>query len=114
MHRVKAVRFFLPPEDEDEDEERENQSISEGALKDPEKPPEGDIESCRDGSQQYLAERQKERGMKEKGKAKRDFMCGLCCHKSPAVSVWNCDGEVLPYTEISCRQVLIVPGNSNL
>ncbi|KAI4871767.1 hypothetical protein NFI96_010922 [Prochilodus magdalenae] len=103
VHRVKAVRFCLPPEEDNDfgEEGREQPGVLEGVLEDPEKLRESDIESCRDGSQQYLAETQK-REMKEKGK-KRELFCGLCCRKPPAVSVWNCDGEILPYTEISCR-----------
>ncbi|XP_017576390.1 ceramide kinase family protein [Pygocentrus nattereri] len=100
VHRVKAVRFSLPPDGDYDDEERE-QSISE-VLEDPEKLCESDIEFSKDGSQQYLAERQKEQEMKDERK-KREFFCGPCCSKPPAVSVWNCDGEILPYTEISCR-----------
>ncbi|KAL7859347.1 hypothetical protein SRHO_G00144940 [Serrasalmus rhombeus] len=101
VHRVKAVRFCLPPDGDYDDEERE-QSISEEVLEDPEKLCESDIEFSKDGSQQYLAERQKEQEMKNERK-KREFFCGPCCSKPPAVSVWNCDGEILPYTEISCR-----------
>uniref|UniRef100_A0A3B1K246 Zgc:158263 n=1 Tax=Astyanax mexicanus TaxID=7994 RepID=A0A3B1K246_ASTMX len=108
VHRVKAVRFTLPLEDEEvcEYEESEAQRTEE-VLGDPEKPPVDEIESCRDGSQHDLAgKRQDEPWNKKKGrkrKKKQDFLCGLCCRKPPTVSVWNCDGEILPYTEISCR-----------
>ncbi|XP_076840178.1 ceramide kinase [Brachyhypopomus gauderio] len=105
VHRVKAVRFNLPPGEEDEfgDEEREGiPSVVPGKA---EEGRAGDVESCGDGSQQYLAgqREEEEEGMKERGRKKRDFLCGLCCSNPPAVSVWNCDGELLPYTEISCR-----------
>ncbi|XP_064778289.1 ceramide kinase-like isoform X2 [Oncorhynchus masou masou] len=91
VHRVKAVRFSLPPgEKEAEDEERESGGMAE----------EGERTS-RSGSQHHLVDRGEERGM-ENDRRKKD-LCGLCCSKPPSVSVWNCDGEILPHTEILCR-----------
>ncbi|XP_062871689.1 ceramide kinase family protein [Trichomycterus rosablanca] len=99
VHRVKAVRFFLPPgEDDDDDAEQESQSITAGVLADPDKSHDCDIESSRNGSEQCLAGSQREQRMKT-----RDFLCGPCCTKPPAVSVWNCDGEILSHTNILCR-----------
>ncbi|XP_026867770.2 ceramide kinase family protein [Electrophorus electricus] len=105
VHRVKAVRFTLPPGEEDDyhDEERERQSITEGAQGTPKMACNSDVESYGDGSQQYLAAEQEEPGMKDRRRKRRNFLCGLCCSKPPAVSVWNCDGELLPYTEIFCK-----------
>ncbi|XP_013991262.2 ceramide kinase [Salmo salar] len=89
VHRVKAVRFSLPTgEEEDKDEERER--VNDGGMMEEGKRP------SRSGSHKHLVERGEERGQK-------DFLCGLCCSKAPTVSVWNCDGEILPHTEISCR-----------
>lgn len=87
---MKAVRFSLPPgEEEDEDEESEKVDDEETRS--------------RSGSQQNLAKRE-ERGMtNDKRRKNKEFLCGLCCSKAPSVSVWNCDGEILPYTEIMCR-----------
>lgn len=101
VHRVKAVRFSFPPGKE-EDKPKENQKVTPGVQEDTETLRESDIESGRIGSQQCLARKQREQGMKEKGK-KRDYLCGLCSSKRPAASVWNCDGEILPHAEILCR-----------
>ncbi|XP_050927159.1 ceramide kinase family protein isoform X2 [Lates calcarifer] len=57
----------------------------------------------RSGSRQHLAERSEGRETTNEQKATAPFLCGLCCSKSPSVSVWNCDGEILPFTEIFCR-----------
>uniref|UniRef100_A0A4W5QWF4 Zgc:158263 n=1 Tax=Hucho hucho TaxID=62062 RepID=A0A4W5QWF4_9TELE len=95
VHRVKAVRFSLPAgEKEDEDEERE--TVNGGGMAE-----EGERTS-RSGSQHHLVERGEKRGMAN-DRRKKDFLCGLCCSKPPSVSVWNCDGEILPHTEILCR-----------
>ncbi|CAB1336758.1 unnamed protein product [Coregonus sp. 'balchen'] len=89
VHRVKAIRFSLPTgEEEDKDEERE--IVNDGGMTE-----EGERPS-RSSSHKHLVERGEERGQK-------DFLCGLCCSKAPTVSVWNCDGEILPHTEIFCR-----------
>ena len=103
VHRVKAVRFSLPlgeDHEEDEEDERTEQNIEEGVMEHPDKP--GVQGPSRSSSQQHLAGPARERGTPNNRK-KRDFLCGLCCSKPPAVSVWNCDGELLPHTEISCR-----------
>lgn len=55
----------------------------------------------RNGSRQHLAERCN--GENATQKAENPFLCGMCCSKAPAVSVWNCDGEILPFTDIFCR-----------
>lgn len=102
MHRVKAVRFFFSPGEEEDDNE-ESQNVTAGSLGDPEMARECDVESGRLGSQQYLAGKQRDQGMKEEGRRKRDYLCGLCSSKRSAASVWNCDGEILPYNEILCR-----------
>uniref|UniRef100_A0A8C3AV98 Zgc:158263 n=1 Tax=Cyclopterus lumpus TaxID=8103 RepID=A0A8C3AV98_CYCLU len=57
----------------------------------------------RSGSQQHLAERGTGQEMTNDQKTTTPFLCGLCCSKAPAVSVWNCDGEILPSREILCR-----------
>lgn len=91
---MKAVRFSLPPgEKEDEDEERE--TVNGGGMA------EEGARTSRSGSQHHLVERGEERGMAN-DRRKKD-LCGLCCSKPPSVSVWNCDGEILPHTEILCR-----------
>ncbi|XP_029574461.1 ceramide kinase-like [Salmo trutta] len=94
VHRVKAVRFSLPPgEKEDEDEE---ETVNGGGMAE-----EGERTS-RSGSQHHLVERGEKRWMAN-DRRKKDLLCGLCCSKPPSVSVWNCDGEILPHTEILCR-----------
>ncbi|XP_066527113.1 ceramide kinase family protein [Hoplias malabaricus] len=98
VHRVKAVHFSVPlDEDDDYEEDKQTENISEDVLEVPEKQHEGSVESCQDRSKQCFAKSPRDRGKK------KDFMCGLCCSKPPAVSVWNCDGEILPHPEISCR-----------
>ncbi|KAI5096004.1 ceramide kinase [Silurus meridionalis] len=103
VHRVKAVRFsFLPGEEDDtEDQPNESQNNTPGILEDPETL--CTIESNNFGSKQHLAGNQSEQGMKEKSRNKSDYLCGLCSSERSATSVWNCDGEILPYAEISCR-----------
>ncbi|KAK7878483.1 hypothetical protein WMY93_030319 [Mugilogobius chulae] len=94
VHRVKAFRFFLSSE-EDEGYQEVGMSPSGEAQK--------DTKACSvepvntSGSQQHLVENNVEK------KSPTSTLCGLCCRKTPAVSVWNCDGEILPYTEILCR-----------
>lgn len=103
VHRVKAVRFSLPPGEEEEvgeEGDREIQASAERVLEDPEKLSSSNIAGH---SQQHLAGR-KERGNVTTSRVKRrGFVCGTCCTKPRSVSVWNCDGEILPHTEISCR-----------
>ncbi|KAM6977778.1 ceramide kinase [Aplochiton taeniatus] len=101
VHRVKAVRFSFPPEQEEE----ETEGVRDKGMDDQERPcvHDGDTLDIH-GSQQHLTERGEGGGMSSSKRRKnKDFVCGLCCGKSPSVSVWNCDGEILPFTEISCR-----------
>lgn len=95
VHRVKAVRFSVPSGRE----EQEYEEI--GGFR-------GEIDGgdreyvdtlSRNGSQQHLAER----AVTNEQKTATPFLCGLCCKKSPTASVWNCDGEILPFTEILCK-----------
>ncbi|KAI3357403.1 hypothetical protein L3Q82_015838 [Scortum barcoo] len=96
VHRVKAVRFSLPKEEE----EYEEIGGTSGGI-DEER---GYVETVsRSGSQQHLAERGTGQETTSEQKTQTPFLCGLCCSKAPAVSVWNCDGEILPSTEILCR-----------
>ncbi|XP_073731415.1 ceramide kinase [Misgurnus anguillicaudatus] len=105
VHRVKAVRFSLPPgeeeeEEEEEEAEREIQTSDESVLDDPNKL----VNSQHKSTSQQCLTVQKERGVVKTGrKKKRGFLCGPCCTKPPSVSVWNCDGEILPHTKILCR-----------
>ncbi|XP_077074963.1 ceramide kinase [Siphateles boraxobius] len=105
VHRVKAVRFSLPPGEVEEEEEyeeeadREIQTSAERELENPEKLCSGNIVGH---SQQHLAG-WKERGSETSRLKRQGFVCGPCCTKPRSVSVWNCDGEILPHTEISCR-----------
>lgn len=96
VHRVKAVRFSLPKEEEGYEE------IG-GTSGGTDEERGYDETVSRSGSQQHLAERGAGREMASAQKTQTPFLCGLCCSKAPAVSVWNCDGEILPSTEILCR-----------
>lgn len=96
---MKAVRFSLPSGKEEEEYE-EIRGVNGGI--DEEERGYGEPVS-RNGSQQHLAERSTDQEVKIEQKAATPFLCGLCCSKAPAVSVWNCDGELLPCTEILCR-----------
>ncbi|CAB1330167.1 unnamed protein product [Coregonus sp. 'balchen'] len=96
VHRVKAVRFSLPPGEKEEERGEERETVNDGGMVE-----EGETPS-QSGSQHHLVERGEERGMANDRRKKKDFLCGLCCSK-PSVSVWNCDGEILPHTEILCR-----------
>lgn len=99
VHRVKAVRFSLPS-GKDEEGYEEVRGMS-GRTDEEES---GYVETVsRDGSQQHLAEKPPGREMTNKQKTAPPFLCGMCCRKPPAVSVWNCDGEILPYADILCR-----------
>lgn len=94
VHRVKAVRFSLPPGEEDDGYQGicgTNGGTQDGQM--------GNVEAVsRNGSRQHLSE-----DVADGQKARRSFLCGPCCSKAPEVSVWNCDGEVLTVTEITCR-----------
>lgn len=98
VHRVKAVRFSLPPDKEDEGYEEIGSS---GGGMDEEGMDYIETVS-RTGSQKHLAEGGTGREMTNE-KITAPFLCGLCCSKAPTVSVWNCDGEILPSKEILCR-----------
>ncbi|XP_031139923.1 ceramide kinase family protein [Sander lucioperca] len=99
VHRVKAVRFSLPSGKEEE-AYKETGGLR-GGIDEEER---GYIETVsRNGSQQHLAERDTGQEMTNEQKMATPFLCGLCCSKVPAKSVWNCDGEILSSTEILCR-----------
>ncbi|XP_074789750.1 LOW QUALITY PROTEIN: ceramide kinase [Denticeps clupeoides] len=90
VHRVKAARFSLltrreRSEEGEEEDERKAGPVERAALEDGE------------------PEREPERRRRPQAGRKGGLWCGLCCRRHPAVSVWNCDGEILPYTQISCR-----------
>lgn len=99
VHRVKAVRFFLPGGKEEDGYEAicgTNQGLDEEEM--------GYVEAVsRSGSRQHLSEGGTERDVANDQKTTNSFLCGLCCSKAPAASVWNCDGEILSVTEILCR-----------
>lgn len=99
VHRVKAVRFSLP----DGREEEVHEGIGElnRAIGGEEREYVDTV--SRNGSQQQLAQSVMERETMNEHKTVAPILCGLCCKKTPAVSVWNCDGEILPFTEIFCR-----------
>lgn len=96
---MKAVRFSLP---ETQEEEGHEEIGGPSGGMDEEDGTYVDTVS-RNGSQQHLAERATGRGMTSEQKAAMPFLCGLCCRKAPAVSVWNCDGEILTFTDIQCK-----------
>lgn len=96
---MKAVRFSLPSGKEEE-AYKETGGLR-GGIDEEER---GYIETVsRNGSQQHLAERDTGQEMTNEQKMATPFLCGLCCSKVPAKSVWNCDGEILSSTEILCR-----------
>lgn len=98
---MKAVRFCLPSDKEEEGYE-EIGGLN-GGIDEEEG---GYVETeSRTGSQQHLAETDPGREMTNEEKTVSPILCGLCCSKAPAVSVWNCDGEILPFTEILCRYI---------
>lgn len=101
VHRVTAVRFSLPSSKEEGEYEEigePSSTISEAEI--------GCVESeGRNGSQTCLTEKSAGRIMTDKQKTPDSFLCGLCCATPPPVSVWNCDGEILPVTEVFCRWV---------
>lgn len=89
VHRVRAVRFSrLSSNEEESDEDIGDEE--EGGFAETE---------SRNGSQQHLDETSAGREISKQ----KSILCGLCCSKTPAVSVWNCDGEILPFTEILSR-----------
>ncbi|KAM7411967.1 hypothetical protein PAMA_021780 [Pampus argenteus] len=95
VHRVKAVRFSLAAGKEEEGYEEIDGIDEEDSRY---------VETIsRNGSQQQLAERDTGQKKANEQKTAIPFLCGLCCSKAPAVSVWNCDGEILPFTDIISR-----------
>ncbi|XP_037122250.1 ceramide kinase family protein [Syngnathus acus] len=98
VHRVKAIRFSVssgeeedaykkvgePSLDEEEEEEEEKRAYKE--------------DLSRNGSQQHLTTKPA-----QPTKATCGVLCGVCCSSAPTTSVWNCDGEILPFTDILCR-----------
>ncbi|TRY87066.1 hypothetical protein DNTS_009155 [Danionella cerebrum] len=103
VHRVKAVRFSLPPGEEDEDYVDETEDDQEGTAERVLEEP-GKLYSSTTAApfQQSLAGL-KERATSPSGVKRPNFVCGACCSKPRSGSVWNCDGEILPHTKISCR-----------
>ncbi|CAN9516147.1 unnamed protein product [Ophioblennius macclurei] len=106
VHRVKAVRFSLPRSKDDDGQEEARGGMAAGEEEELER---GYADAVgRVDSQQHLAS---DGGGAAAGREKADdaqktappFLCGLCCSKAPTESVWNCDGEILPVTEILCR-----------
>lgn len=98
---MKAVRFSLPSSKEEESYEETGGSS--GGIDEEDKG--SVVTESRAGSQQHLAECGTWQGKIKEEKTASPFLCGLCRGKAPAVSVWNCDGEILPVTEILCRYV---------
>lgn len=93
---MKAVRFSFPSFTE-EGEYEQIAGSSNGVDDDD---AQGYVETeSRTGSQLHLTRRE----TTSKQKTTNSFLCGLCCSKAPAVSAWNCDGEILPITDIICR-----------
>lgn len=96
VHRVKAFRFFPSSGYDDE----AYQEIGSPSVAVDNEHRVCNVETVsHSGSQQHLVDRE----MYKEQKTPPSFLCGLCCRKSPAVSVWNCDGEILSFTEILCR-----------
>ncbi|KAM9785476.1 ceramide kinase [Neosynchiropus ocellatus] len=90
VHRVKAARFTLVSE------------LEEGAAYEEAEPAaHATDEDDAVGSQQRLEQHRAEPQMEPKSSP--PFLCGLCCRKSAPASVWNCDGEILPFSNILCR-----------
>lgn len=94
---MKAIRFSLPSGKEEEAHE-----AVVGQKGGPDEEVYTDTGSW-SGSQQRLSDRGPGQETRSHQKTVSPFLCGLCCSKSPSVSVWNCDGEILPFTEILCR-----------
>ncbi|XP_036388585.1 ceramide kinase family protein isoform X2 [Megalops cyprinoides] len=101
VHRVRAVRFSLPPGEEESEGEEEGEKVTEAGDCKAECEGERGGGACRSISRQHLTGGGKERGITNH--KKRDFLCVPCCSRAPSVSVWNCDGEILPYAKILCR-----------
>lgn len=99
VHRVKAFRFSLPSSKE---EEEHGETVEPSSVISEAEIGYGESKS-RTGSQTRLTEKSSGREMTDKQKTPDSLLCGLCCATPPAVSVWNCDGEILPVTEVFCR-----------
>lgn len=100
---MKAFRFSLPL---GEEEEEGAEDTERGAARQREKQesPQCVMDSetkSRTGSQQELTERGDDTYRGPRGE--KGLFCGPCCSEAPSVSVWNCDGEILPFSEIQCR-----------
>lgn len=94
---MKAVRFSLASEGE---EAEDNGGLNVGMDGE-----DGGYNgsTSRAGSKQNLATRPEGQTKTSKDKTLNPFMCGLCCRKAPTASVWNCDGEILPFPKIFCK-----------
>ncbi|XP_030590492.1 ceramide kinase [Archocentrus centrarchus] len=99
VHRVKAVRFSLP----EGREEGGHEEIGQLNCRIGDEERECVDTVSRNGSQQHLAQSVVGREIMNKHKMVTPILCGLCCKKTPTVSVWNCDGEILPFSEIFCK-----------
>nr|XP_057939221.1 ceramide kinase family protein [Doryrhamphus excisus] len=98
VHRVRAVRFSVLSHEE-EDAYKEVGEPTEVEAIAAEEEDGGYVEDiCRSGSQQHFTEK-----LGGRPKATCAPLCGLCCRKAPTSSAWNCDGEILPFTDILCR-----------
>lgn len=96
---MKAVRFSLAGDIKEEGHEEIREPSDEMDIE-----AGGQVRSgSRNGSQQHLAEKATGRVTTSEKKTVIPVTCCLCCKKPPAVSVWNCDGEILPFTNISCK-----------
>ncbi|XP_019746539.1 ceramide kinase isoform X1 [Hippocampus comes] len=101
VHRVKAIRFSASSGEEEDvyKEVREPSPAAAAAEEEEEEEKRGYEEDIsRNGSQQHLT-----RKRPQPPKATCGVLCGVCCSKAPTTSVWNCDGEILPFTDILCR-----------
>ncbi|XP_054637896.1 ceramide kinase family protein isoform X2 [Dunckerocampus dactyliophorus] len=97
VHRVKAVRFSVLSNEVEEAYKEVGESTEVEAAAAEEDG--GYVEDIsRNGSQQRLTEK-----LGGHPKATCTPLCGLCCRTAPTLSVWNCDGEILPFTDILCR-----------
>lgn len=102
VHRVKAIRFSASSgEEEDVYKEVGEHSPAAAAAEEEEEEEEKrgyEEDTSRNGSQQHLTSKRE-----QPPKATCGVLCGVCCNKAPTTSVWNCDGELLPFTDILCR-----------
>ncbi|XP_057685360.1 ceramide kinase family protein [Corythoichthys intestinalis] len=93
VHRVKAIRFSVSSIEED------------GAYKVVREPSPSDEEEKEEN--EYHVEELSRNGSLQRLRSKCSpdsrVTCGMCCGRAPTTSVWNCDGEILPFTDIQCR-----------